>query len=253
MGVKIDEQPQTTAMIAAGSVAVWAGEIDVTASDRGVRQVELPRWDEGRDLLRSVPSENTITQEGGAAATRHLRQALVELANYFAGERQDFTVALDPEGTPFFQRIWAEVARVPYGETRAYGEIARAVGAPHASRAVGMANATNPLAPFIPCHRIVGSDGSLTGYGPGLPLKAALLRMEGALPDAPDNYEAWVRRVSSRAPGEPLFLGVRRTKVYCLPSCEHVRAASDLPGRIFHTALEARLAGFWPCSHCQPE
>ncbi|HEY7094020.1 MAG TPA: methylated-DNA--[protein]-cysteine S-methyltransferase [Ktedonobacterales bacterium] len=251
MVIAVDQQPHTAAL-AEGVVTVWAGEISVAASERGVRDVSLPRWVEERDPSRSASGEITITEQGGPAATAHLRQALEELAEYFAGTRRDFTVALDPIGAAFYQRVWAEVARVPYGETRAYGEIASIVGAPQASRAVGTANATNPLAPLIPCHRIVGSDGRLTGYGPGLPLKFRLLRMEGALPDGPDDYDAWIDRVAVRAPGEPLYLGVRRAKVYCLPSCERARAASDLPGRFFASPLEAELAGFAPCSRCYP-
>ncbi|HEY7020889.1 MAG TPA: methylated-DNA--[protein]-cysteine S-methyltransferase [Ktedonobacterales bacterium] len=245
----VDQQPQTSTL-AEGRVIVWAGEISVAASEYGVRDVSLPRWVEDRDPSRNASGEITITEQGSPAATAHLRQALEELAEYFAGARRDFTAALDPIGAAFYQRVWTEVARVPYGETRSYGEIAAVVGAPQASRAVGTANATNPLAPFISCHRIVGSDGRLTGYGPGLPLKFRLLRMEGALPDGPDDYDAWVDSVAARAPGEPLYLGVRRAKVYCLPSCERARAASDLPARFFTSPLEAELAGFAPCSRC---
>jgi methylated-DNA-[protein]-cysteine S-methyltransferase len=251
MVMTVDQQLQT-AMLAEGSVVVWAGAISVAASEHGVRDVSLPRWVEGRDPAMQTTAEITITEQGGLAATAHLRQALEELAEYFAGARREFTVTLDPLGAAFYQRVWVEVARVPYGETRSYGEIAAIVGAPQASRAVGTANATNPLAPFIPCHRIVGSDGHLTGYGPGLPLKFRLLRMEGALPDGADDYDAWVGRVAARAPSEPLYLGVRRAKVYCLPSCERARAASDLPARFFTSPLEAELAGFAPCSRCQP-
>jgi O-6-methylguanine DNA methyltransferase len=217
-----------------------------------VRDVELPRWIEDRESSQQTTGKITISEQGSPAATAYLRQALEELAEYFAGARHDFTTPLDPTGAAFYQRVWAEVARVPYGETRSYGEIAAIVGAPQASRAVGTANATNPLAPFIPCHRIVGSDGRLTGYGPGLPLKFRLLRMEGALPDGSDDYDAWVDRVADRAPGEPLYLGVRRAKVYCLPSCERARASSDLPARFFTSPLEAEQAGFAPCPRCQP-
>jgi O-6-methylguanine DNA methyltransferase len=247
-----DERQAVTSALAEGRVTVWAGEISVAASERGVCDVHLPRWVEGRDLSATASDAMTIEREGSRAARAHLRQALEELADYFIGERRDFTVALDPVGAAFYQRAWGEVARVPYGETRTYGEIARAVGSPAAVRAVGTANATNPLAPFIPCHRIVGSDGRLTGYGPGLPLKLLLLRMEGALPNGPDDYDAWVERVRDRAPGETLYLGVRRAKVFCLPSCERARAASDLPARFFASPLEARLAGFAPCPRCQP-
>jgi O-6-methylguanine DNA methyltransferase len=251
MVMTIDKQSRTAAL-AEGSVLVWAGEISVAASERGVRDVNLPRWIKGRDPSSKVSGEISITEQGTPAATAHLRQALEELAEYFANARRDFTAPLDPVGAAFYQRVWVEVARVPYGETRSYGEIAAIVGAPGASRAVGTANATNPLAPFIPCHRIVGSDGRLTGYGPGLPLKFRLLRMEDALPDGPDDYDAWVERVAARLPSEPLYLGVRRAKVYCLPSCERARAASDLPGRIFTSPLEAEQAGFAPCSRCHP-
>jgi O-6-methylguanine DNA methyltransferase len=246
------EQTETTTTLAEGEVSVWAGKIHVATSDRGVRDVSLPRWAEGLDPSRIAPGKITITEQGGPAATAHLRRALEELADYFVGARREFTVALDPVGAEFYQRVWVEVARVPYGETRSYGEIAALVGAPQASRAVGTANATNPLAPFIPCHRIVGSDGRLTGYGPGLPLKFRLLRTEGALPDGPDDYDAWVERVAARAPDAPLYLGVRRAKVYCLPSCERARAASDLPGRFFTSPLEAEQAGFAPCPRCEP-
>ena len=251
MVMTIDKQSHTAAL-AEGSVLVWAGEIIVSASECGVRDVHLPRWAEGRDPATRTTGEITITAQGGLAATAHLRQALEELAEYFAGARRGFTVALDPVGASFYQRVWVEVARVPYGETRSYGEIAAIVGAPGASRAVGTANATNPLAPFIPCHRIVGSDGRLTGYGPGLPLKFRLLRMEGALPDGPDGYDVWVECVAARIPDEPLYLGVRRAKVYCLPSCERARAASDLPARFFISPVEAEQAGFAPCPRCQP-
>ena len=251
MAMTVDQQSQTAAL-AEGCVTVWAGEIIVSASERGVRDVSLPRWVEGRDPSSRASGQITITEQGNPAATAHLRQALEELAEYFAGARRDFTAPLDPIGASFYQRVWVEVARVPYGETRSYGEIAAIVGAPQASRAVGTANATNPLAPFIPCHRIVGGDGRLTGYGPGLPLKLRLLRMEGALPSGQDDYDAWVDRVAARAPGEPLYLGVRRAKTYCLPSCERARAASDLPARFFTSPLKAELAGFAPCPRCRP-
>ena len=251
MVMTVDQQPHV-ATLAEGEVSVWAGKIRVAASEHGVRDVDLPRWAEGRDPSSRTPGEITITEQGSPVAAAHLRQALEELAEYFVGERRDFTVALDPVGAEFYQRVWVEVARVPYGETRSYGEIASIVGAPQASRAVGTANATNPLAPFIPCHRIVGSDGRLTGYGPGLPLKFHLLRMEGALPDGPDDYDAWVERVAARAPDAPLYLGVRRAKVYCLPSCERARTSSDLPARFFTSPLEAEQAGFAPCARCRP-
>jgi methylated-DNA-[protein]-cysteine S-methyltransferase len=110
-----------------------------------------------------------------------LRQAVAELDAYFRGERQVFGVPLAPAGTPFQQRVWEAVAGVPYGRTTSYKAIAEALDAPKAVRAIGAANGQNPLPIFIPCHRIVGHDGRLVGYGGGLWRKAWLLRHEGAI------------------------------------------------------------------------
>ena len=104
-----------------------------------------------------------------------------ELLEYLAGARRDFDLPLAPQGTPFQQRVWAALREIPYGQTRSYGDIARQIGRPKAFRAVGMANHENPIPIFIPCHRVVGSDGSLTGYAGGLELKKALLGLEGSL------------------------------------------------------------------------
>jgi methylated-DNA-[protein]-cysteine S-methyltransferase len=107
-----------------------------------------------------------------------LQQAMDELRRYFAGERLEFTCLLDLHGTPFQLAVWHEMLRIPYGETRTYSELARAVGRPSAPRAVGAASGANPVAIIVPCHRVVGSNGSLTGYGGGLPTKEWLLAME---------------------------------------------------------------------------
>ncbi|MFZ5785653.1 MAG: methylated-DNA--[protein]-cysteine S-methyltransferase [Acidobacteriota bacterium] len=108
-----------------------------------------------------------------------LGQLAAELAEYFAGVRRSFTVPLAPEGSEFERRVWSELVRVPYGTTVSYGELARRVGRASAARAVGLANARNPLAIVVPCHRVIGADGSLTGYGGGLWRKRALLELEG--------------------------------------------------------------------------
>ncbi len=108
-----------------------------------------------------------------------------ELAEYFAGRRRGFTLAVDPPGTPFQRQVWEELARIPYGATLSYGELARLVGRPAASRAVGAANGANPIPIVLPCHRVIGSNGALTGYGGGLPIKRALLALEGALAAEP--------------------------------------------------------------------
>jgi len=103
-----------------------------------------------------------------------------QLAEYFAAERREFTLSLAPHGTAFERGVWRALAAIPYGETRSYAEVAMAIGRPTACRAVGRANGRNPIAVVIPCHRVIGSDGSLTGYGGGLELKRLLLDLEGA-------------------------------------------------------------------------
>jgi methylated-DNA-[protein]-cysteine S-methyltransferase len=105
-----------------------------------------------------------------------------QLREYFAGSRRAFDLKLAPRGDAFRRSVWAELLRIPYGETRSYGEIARRVGRPGAARAVGVANATNPIVVVVPCHRVVGSDGRLVGYAGGLDLKRALLDLEHAAP-----------------------------------------------------------------------
>ena len=104
-----------------------------------------------------------------------------ELLEYLAGKRRDFDLSLAPKGTPFQHRVWSALADIPYGQTITYGELARRVGCPKGSRAVGQANHRNPLPILLPCHRVVGTGGALTGYGGGLELKQWLLRLEGML------------------------------------------------------------------------
>jgi methylated-DNA-[protein]-cysteine S-methyltransferase len=104
--------------------------------------------------------------------------AAKQLDAYFAGERLDFDVELDLGGTQFQQRVWKALLTIPYGETRSYGEIAGQIGAPGAARAVGLANGHNPIAIIVPCHRVIGASGKLTGYGGGLDRKQTLLSLE---------------------------------------------------------------------------
>ena len=108
-----------------------------------------------------------------------LLQAERELEEYFAGRRTAFSVPLSMHGTPFQMEVWAALRAIPYGETRSYGELARRIGRPGACRAVGMANHVNPLPILVPCHRVVGADGHLTGYAGGLDVKKYLLELEG--------------------------------------------------------------------------
>ena len=122
------------------------------------------------------------TDPGWVRAKAPLRFARTQLEEYFAGERQDFELPLHPIGTSFQMEVWQELRRIPYGVTISYGELARRIGKPQAMRAVGAANGRNPLPIVVPCHRVIGADGSLTGFGGGLPIKRHLLDLEHALP-----------------------------------------------------------------------
>jgi len=147
------------------------------------------------DFARTIASpigELTIRSDGericalefGAAESRRdglpvLLRAEGELAEYFAGRRRRFSVPLCMEGTPFQLQVWRALGEIPYGETVSYGQLAARIGRPRACRAVGMANNRNPLPIFVPCHRVVGADGSLRGYAGGLKAQRILLELEG--------------------------------------------------------------------------
>ena len=107
-----------------------------------------------------------------------LREARQQLEEYFAGERQEFSLTLEADGTDFQRRVWDALREIPFGETMSYGDIARRIGNPRAVRAVGLANGRNPISIIVPCHRVIGADGSLTGYGGGLERKRFLLALE---------------------------------------------------------------------------
>ena len=128
-----------------------------------------------RLCLPGQPTPRLMSRE-----TPLLKQGRQELLEYLAGERRDFDLPLHPRGTPFQRRVWQALEAIPYGQTRTYAQIAQAVDSPRGFRAVGMANHRNPIPIFIPCHRVVGSGGTLTGYAGGLELKKALLDLEGA-------------------------------------------------------------------------
>jgi methylated-DNA-[protein]-cysteine S-methyltransferase len=111
---------------------------------------------------------------------RAIARVRKQVEEYCAGKRTEFDVELAPTGTEFQRAVWNALLEIPYGETRSYGEVARAIGQPKAARGVGSANHANPIGLIVPCHRVIGADGSLTGYGGGLPLKRALLAHEAA-------------------------------------------------------------------------
>ncbi len=130
---------------------------------------------EPRQIVEEMRDAGIEVVEDPSRTTELRRQ----LGEYFAGERQDFDLRLAPEGTPFERSVWDELRKIPFGETRSYGEIAQAIGRPGAARAVGRANGANPIPIVVPCHRVIGSDGSLTGFGGGLEAKSRLLEIEG--------------------------------------------------------------------------
>ena len=160
------------------SVSTAMGECVVMATEAGVCWAGTPGATFESALARTkrwLQFERIVQGEGIAS----LRQATDELRRYFAGERVQFSCPLDLRGTPFQLSVWRELCRIPYGEVRSYGEIASAIGRASASRAVGAANGANPIAIIVPCHRVIGSGGTLTGYSGGLPTKSWLLSLEG--------------------------------------------------------------------------
>ena len=146
------------------------GRLLLAGTRRSLRRIEFAKG----PTTRGPRPEWRENQNGFA-------DAAAQLSEYFAGRRREFDLPLDPVGTEFQQRTWSALRRIPYGATASYGEVARAIGKPTAVRAVGAANGRNPLPIVIPCHRVIGSDGSLTGFGGGTDVKRALLQIEGAL------------------------------------------------------------------------
>lgn len=116
----------------------------------------------------------------GSRADSGFEDVVQQLREYFARTRTTFAIPLAPVGTPFQKRVWNQLLNIPYGETRSYGQLAGAIGSPSAMRAVGAANGRNPISIIVPCHRVIGSNGTLVGYGGGLERKRFLLALEGA-------------------------------------------------------------------------
>lgn len=121
-------------------------------------------------------------QKDWTRSSEPFEAAITQLREYFAGRRRGFDLPLAPAGTDFQRRVWRALTTIAYGETISYGELARRIGNPRASRAVGLANGANPLPIIVPCHRVIGASGALTGFGGGLPIKRTLLALEKARP-----------------------------------------------------------------------
>jgi methylated-DNA-[protein]-cysteine S-methyltransferase len=143
------------------------GPLLLAGDDEGLHEISFVN---GRHPARPDPSWN---ENPGP-----LQETIGQLRAYFAGELENFDLPLAPQGTPFQLIVWKQLCEIPYGETISYGELAGRIGNPKASRAVGLANGSNPIPIVIPCHRVIGSNGKLTGYGGGLPIKEKLLALE---------------------------------------------------------------------------
>jgi O-6-methylguanine DNA methyltransferase len=159
------------------------GPLFLAASEKGLVALEFDKRLPGQQTIRLNPRD--LRQESSTVRFEDAQGALSiytrELDEYFAGRRREFTFPLDLRGTDFQLACWRALLAIPYGETRTYADIARAVGRPQGFRAVGMANNRNPIAIIVPCHRVISSDGTLCGYGGGLDVKRKLLELEGAI------------------------------------------------------------------------
>jgi methylated-DNA-[protein]-cysteine S-methyltransferase len=149
------------------------GELRLTHARQGLTNIFFHGAASGRGRAGRAPERSEWLTDPApfAAVVRQLQE-------YFDGERRSFDLPLAPQGTAFQQSVWRELQRIPYGQTVSYGELARRIGRPRACRAVGLATGANPLPIIVPCHRVIGADGSLTGFGGGLPIKRQLLALE---------------------------------------------------------------------------
>ena len=144
------------------------GDLTLVSDGTALTGLSMSDQKEGSD-----PDRGWLRDEGEFDAVAK------QLAAYFASELREFDLPLAPHGTDFQKKVWRELCRIPYGETISYGELARRIGQPGASRAVGLANGRNPIGIIVPCHRVIGADGSMTGFGGGIPIKQFLLVHEG--------------------------------------------------------------------------
>ena len=142
-----------------------AGWLKIVASEKGLKAISFVKNPQSALAKRTTPSDLTLKTKW-------------QLEEYFDGRRTEFTVPLDLQGTPFQKKVWKALLSIPYGRTMAYSDVARKIGSPKAARAIGMANNRNPVTIVVPCHRVIGKDGDLVGYGGGLSKKVLLLSIE---------------------------------------------------------------------------
>ena len=174
-------------LIHSTNVTSPVGPVFLAASEAGLMALEFDARLPGKQTVRPNPRDLRTERERKGPrfrfedSSKSLQPYVQQLKEYFVGKRREFTFPLDLRGTDFQVACWRALLAIPFGETRTYGDIARAVGRPQGFRAVGMANNRNPVAIVVPCHRVIASDGTLCGYGGGLEIKRQLLELEGAL------------------------------------------------------------------------
>ena len=219
------------------------GELSVTSSERGLCYVSLPRAS-GRGLAgwqrRHAPGVR------GVAGYEPNRAAIAQIVEFLAGKRERFELALDLRATPFQRAVYAVVASIGYGECLSYAEVAARIGRPSAVRAVAQALRWNPLPIVVPCHRVIGASGALTGYaGDRIDLKRRLLALEGVLAErAGAAVRVTYERMYLLAPGEV---------EYCVPTCPSVEGTD--PQRLIRIGSRERAeaGGLMPCTTCRPD
>ena len=236
-----------------GQTIVWwatlqtaIGELGLAATSRGLLSIRLPG--------EAVLPVDRIARLVGAFTLQEddsrLQEPRRQLTEYFAGRRRTFDLMLDQRGTAFQCAVWRQVRAVAFGDTTTYGEIAFEIGHPGAARAVGAANGDNLIPIIIPCHRVVGSQGRLTGYAGGLSCKRALLALEGVVPAVDENWSAWAARRLAADPN--MRMGPRGTRIFCRLDCRYAPSIKTIP-RLFADIDAARQAGFRACRVCKPE
>lgn len=230
-------------------IASPVGELLVFGDESGLRGLHMRDGPAARDLEPDWTRSSALTAE-----------AADQLDEYFAGERSGFDLPLAPRGTEWQSRVWRAVGEIPYGERLSYGTVAARLGRPRSARAVGLANATNPLSILIPCHRLVGSGGELTGYAGGLERKRALLDLEaGASPPAQRLYRLLGADREPYRSALPATLGGHRgNHVYGRLDCAGARSwiarGHYVKQRVFFSdEAMAIAAGFRPCGGCMRE
>ncbi len=224
------------------------GLLFLAASERGLRYVEFM---DRRSLKRTIALHAADDPDAAwEPSVRELRPIAEQLDRYFCGTQKSFHLPLDPVGTEHQHKVWAALGAIPYGETRSYGEVAKAIGEPRSARAVGLAANQNPLVIVVPCHRVIGADGRLVGYNGGIPRKKALLALEARFRGLQDvdgdrvieQLHVKVRRPADsprrRRPGGPAKPAARRRTAPSARAAERAPAmvASGTKGRRTATA-----------------